>query len=519
MKSVLPQPQPASFFVPIGIGVLLQMASVGLVTAVTVIGSAPAGSRVPATAPLENSATLPAGNSPEAVPPESTPRLAASDQPAKNIDNSGAPMRDDGNSAPDEATSTEPNQAANPEMADTKHSQPAATDEPAPGEADRAPVAGNAAAAAQAKPLEDVRARSRILKIAGEGVPDEVTLCEVRVDNPSNVELELLDTEFPKLKIELEKQPVEGQSCKWTVRQVSAAGFDRVQPLGEFQITAKQLRFKWHKNADKGKLPFCRLKISADTDTEVCNLWSPVKLAALKMNIDVKAIEISTFVPPGILLPPAESMRLDFTPEGWPKHQLSRNDLALDVPSDTNFSDEDYGHDLLKIQLVLKQERGLLRLQTTWFTTIPKLSTHRGKSEVTYVEQSLKRSDLEKLVKDMITATDHWEEEADDVDKELERTEAQRDQVAEILRGNYREDLANKKTQLDQAIIDLEEEKAAAEELVTTFSSAHTAMKKLAELSHEIEENGRIEFRLVRPLQGDNKYTVISTSIIDEAPE
>ncbi len=525
MKSVLPKTPPASFFTPIGVGVLLQMACVGLVMAITVIGSAPGSGRAtreiaenkakqqapipPTPSPEISSATAPASadNQPQIASGESTTKDAANDESPKP--EGALATADDSNSAERDLVKSEV-----PAMANTDAGESAPADDGAPVTADSKDVGATTPSddALTAKPLDDIRARSRVLKIAGEGVAEEVTLCKIKTGDPKNVQLTLLDTEFPKLTMELEKLADE-KTCRWSVRQVAALGFDRVQPVGEFQLQGQQLIFRWHKDADKGKLPFCRLKISAEDDSEVCSLWAPVRAAALRVSLDAKASEIAPFVPPGIQLPPPESVRLDFSLHDWPENEQAGSELMTSQTAEIQMSDADYGQVLLRIQLALRQDHGQLKVQSSWFTTIPKLPANKGSSDITYVEQPLKRTDLEKLTREMNSIAERWKKEAEDIDKDLEKTTKQLDNVRDMLNQTFRQDLSDKEDQLNQRCSELEDEKAVAGEIQETYSKAHAAMEKLTELCQNVEKNGRLEFQLVRPLERGASNLVISTSV------
>jgi len=526
MNTAPKNPPAVSFFVPIGIGVLAQMACAGLVTAVTAIGFSSSGptssdAQTPGLVESESSDSASSGTPSQAARSGTAPLLASAGETVTGTEpDTGAPMATDGNSADRDPAGTNP--------ADSKAAEAAGTSAAASNGTAVAAASGDAPPeaepAAQTKPLDDIRTRSRLLTIAGEGIPDEIVLCQILVTDVANVKMELIGAEFSKpraLTMELEKQPIDGQSCTWSVRQVSAVGFDRVQPVGEFELKDQQLSFRWQKNADKGKLPFCRLKISADADTEVCELWSPVRTAALKVKLEALEkgpAKSSPFLPPGIQLPPAESLQLDFTLEEWPEHTASRDSLTTNEPADIIFSDHDYDPDLLRIQLTLKPEDGQLAVQALYFTSVPK-SSRKGKVEIDK-ELQLKPADLEKLVKDMATEKGRYQRELVDIDKDLQKLDAAQENLdKQVDAFGLRPELVQKQNANDRKADDLADRRTVAEELVKVYSGAHTAMGKLSELCEKIEENGRVHFQLVRPLEGGAADVVISSSVSAQATE
>lgn len=527
MNRTPPNHPSTGFFVPIGISVLGQMACAGLVTAVTALGfSSPgpesSGDQTPVLVKNESpdsttsgASTVP-GASTATTPLETDASVVAASQPVSGTaPEADAPMAAEGELADNSAAKD----VGTPVAASSAVAGAAASDDP-PATAQPTPQT-----AAQPKPLDDIRTRSRLLPIAGESLPDEIALCQIPVTDVANVRMELIGAEFSKpreVTMEMEQQPIDGQSCTWRVRQVSAAGFDRVQLVGEFQLKDQQLSFRWQKNADKGKLPFCRLKISADADTEVCELWSPVRAAALKVKLEEPekgSQKPSPFVPSGIQLPPVESLRLDFTLEEWPEHTASRDSLSTDGSADIVFSDDDYDQDLLRIELTLKSEGGQLAVQSLFFTSVPK-SSSRSKGVIDYEERQLKPADLEKLVKDMATEKGRYQRELTGLDKDLEKLDAAQENLDKLMdEVGFRQDLAAKQDGFDRKAEALAEKRTVAEEMVDVFSGAHTAMEKLSELCKEIEERGRVHFQLVRPLEGGAADVVISSSVSTQASE
>ena len=457
MNSDRPLTKSSSFFVPIGIGVLVLMSFAGLVTAVTAFGYPVSSQQLP--------------DEPPEIPV---------------VDGSGEP----GNSETPPLTTV----GGETVLSEPPEIVPGANDDPA---------------VTQTKPLDDVRTRSRILPLAGEGVPDKIALCQILVDDVTQVALELGGSEFSKprpLTLQLELQPKDTKSCTWSVSQVSASGFAPVQLIGEFVLKDQQFGFHWRANADKGKLPFCRLKISANADTEVCDLWSPVRASALKLNFNKSVQKLPPFVPPGISLPPAESLRLELTFEGWPEHERSGDILMLNETLEVVFPDNASERDLLKILLTLKTDGGQLSVRSSYFTNTPRSPARKGKSEIKYEDRELSHSDLEKLTKEMEREAAKYQRELADVERDLEKLQLAQDNLARQMAP------AAEQALLQHRFDQKEEEKTATEELVEAFSDAESAMTTLSDLCSALEGNV-VHFRLVRLPNAADPEVVISSSV------
>ena len=510
MISNRPSTESVSFFVPIGIGVLVLMGCASLVTAVTAFGYPLSSQQLPDEPPeipgvdgsVEpgNSEKPPlsgvGGETNPSVPPGSEP--GANDNPSQN-----AATKGQGN--PDEA----PEAPTLP----TDHAQPGSD-----------PLA-DVPAVTQRKPLDDVRTRSRVLPLAGEGVPDKIALCQILVNDVTDVTLELTGSEFSKprpLTLQLELQPKDTQSCTWSVSQVSASAFAPVQLIGEFVLKDQQFSFHWKASADKGKLPFCRLRISADADTEVCDLWSPVRAAALKVSFSNRVQKLPAFLPPGVALPPAESLRVELSFEGWPEHKRAGDFLALNETLEIVFPDKASNRELLKILLTLKLDRGQLAVQASHFTSTPRPPTGnvKGSMDIEFEEKKpASHADQEKLAK---TA----EKQSGKYQRELNDLSATQGQVQNSLR-NLEAQMAGGFTQAQQAqqtflrnrVDELQEQITINEELSDVFSAAKTAIEELAELCEEIEGSGHIHFELIRSSDGPNSEVVISSSVNADAAD
>jgi Skp family chaperone for outer membrane proteins len=503
----------ASFFVPICLGVVTQMFCAGLVTAVTVIGfpsrsTMNSESQTPDLVINDQMNSAESSAAPQVAAPLSDPAVVENTEPAavaESIDD--ASMATDGNATA--KTDVAPPNSPEVAVADTPPADAIAT-------ADTPPVA------APERPLNDVRTRSRLLKIAGEGIPDAVELCVISVTDVAQVNLELIGEEFSEpqpVTIQLDRQPVDGNSCTWNVKQIAASGFDRTQEVGVFSLTNQQFGFRWLKNANKGKLPFCKLKISANSDSEVCDLWSPVRAAAMKVSFNNATQKMPPFVPPGVQLPPAETLRLKLTLEGWPEHELSADTLRLNQTVEITIPQEDVDQNLLKMQLTLKADGGQLALTSSHFTSVPKTSSRKVRGEVEidvkFEEKPISHSESEKLNKNIGREAAKYQKELETIDKDLEKLQTTLDNLDEQLQSGFRQDLAAQQSLLENRQSELEGKRTAAEELSNVHSAANDAMMKLAGLCEEIEGSGRIHFELVRPLSADDGGTnvVVSSSV------
>ena len=499
------KPQSVSFFVPVGMGVLAQMFCVGLLMALMTLmtrGSTSSGPR--------NTLALAAG-----------PTEIANPQPTDTLPNSSSIPKHEAPSAASTESAAPPEPDADAPL-DLGHSDPAekSATPPAAGPSEIAAASGDTPTDAQpiatGKPLDDVRIRSRKLPLAGEGVPDEIALCLIRASDPTKVDLELLGGEFSEpqgLKVQLDPPSQAEQSYIWNVAQVSAAGFDRNQNIGEFQLKDERFSFRWLKDADKGKLPFCRLKISADADTEVCDLWSSVHPPALRVSFSNSKQKMAPFVVPGVELPPVELLQLELMFEGWPEHATSGDTLVLNEPMEMLFPEDGSDRNLLKIELILKMEGGQLAVEALHSTNVPKLPARNDKGEVIYSEKRLSHNELEKFTKDVASAVEKYQRELNTFDEELEKSQTGLDNLDRQLEKGFVQALSNQRDLRQRQKEKIEEQQAVSAGLFDTFSEAQTAMKTLSELCEEIEKTGRIHYRLIRSMGALGSEIVISSSV------
>ena len=488
------KPHPVSFFVPVGIGVLAQMFCAGLLMAITAIGFTSPGhhSAIEQTSsPTENVNPNPAGAVTDSSSiPKNEPLSAATSDPAEP--DADAPVD------PGSSTSANPPTQPSSEVSVPPGDTPAAVQ----------PVVTG-------KPLDDVRNRSRRLPIAGEGIPDEIALCLIQASDPAKVELELLGGEFAEpreITVKVDRLAQDATSCTWGVTQVSAAGLDRTQNVGEFLLKDQQFSFRWQKDADKGKLPFCKLKISADTDTEVCDLWSSVHPPALRVSFSNSNQKMAPFVAPGVKLPPVELLQLELTFEGWPEHEQSDDTLVLNESIEIEFPEEESDRNLLKTQLTLKMAGGQLAIHASHSTNVPKPPSRSDKGEVKYDEKQLSHKELAEFSSDAAATAAKYEKALNAMEKELERSQTALDKLDRQLANGFPSALANER-EIRHRMDQIEEQKSVVSDLFDTFTEAEKAMANLSELCDEIEKKGRIHFRLIRSTGAPGSEIVISSSI------
>ncbi len=492
---------PVSFFVPVGIGVLAQMFCAGLLMAITAIGFTTPGQRNA----IEQSSgpTALTNPNPEGAVTDSSsirktePLSAAASDPAVGAEtNADAPVNP-GSTDPAGKLPTEPSSA------------PSVVPGP-PGDtpaADRPVVTG--------QPLDDVRNRSRKLPIAGEGISDEIALCLIQASDPAKVNLELLGGEFAEpreLTIMVDRLPQDATSCTWAVTQVAAAGLDRTQHVGEFLLKDQQFSFCWQKDADKGKLPFCKLKITADADTEVCDLWSSVHPPALRVSFSKSNQKMAPFVAPGVKLPPVKLLQLELTFEGWPEHERSGDTLVLDETLEILFPEEDSDRNLLRTELTLKMEGGQLAIHASHSTNVPKPPSRSDKGEVKYEEKQLSHKELAEFTSDAAATAAEYQKALNAMEKELERSRTALDKLDRQLANGFAPAVANER-EIRHRIDQIEEQKSVVSDLFDTFAEAETAMTNLSELCDEIETKGRVHFRLIRSTGVPDAEIVISSSV------
>ena len=505
------KPQSESFFVPVGLSVLAQMMCAGLVTALVAFGYQAQNSHTTGADSVSSSAkTLP-----DAVEPAVANNAVASEAPA--TPGIAAPQEKESNARMSDV-SAQPDvtaqAAATDEQPATTNSKPTPDAQPASGEQ---PPTGSANAG-QPRPLDDVRTRSRLLPIAGEGVSETSDLCRIGIDDVSLVSLELPGAAFPErraLTLKIQSPVVKDGSCTWKVTQDAAAGFDRVQDLGEFRLKDHQFGFDWSKNADKGRLPFCKLRISAGADSEVCSLWTPVHSPALSLNFNNRTQRLSSFVPPGVSLPPADSLKLEITMEGWPEHQQEAEFLVDNKPVRLSFSDPESNRSLLWIVLTLKDENGQIGVDASFFTSVPQNASQRTKSvdDIRFEDKPLSHKDLEKFAKDIKKETARYQSEMDTIDAAIIKLQPRLDNLTQQLQRQFNPVVDAERDHLQASLNQLTEKQTTAQEFRDFYADGDAAAMALTELCDKLEKEARIHFRLIRLYNSGESVIASSVSV------
>ncbi len=369
-----------------------------------------------------------------------------------------------------------------------------------------------------ARALDDVRQKNRTLPLAGEGLSDEIDLCKIYTQDSAAVTLELIGGEFTvpeQTALALKPYPADAESLIWKVSQESKAGLARDQEIGEFILKDQQLHFRWFRNMDKGKLPFCRLRISVGADTEICDLWSVARSGAPKVRFTKSEQMMDEFVPSGIRLPPFEMMELDLTLVNWPEHEVNGEKLTFNETILVTFPDDESNRDLITLKLSLDKKEGRYALRGEYLFSAPVASAR--KNNVSYEEENLTEDQLKKTSDSLKSSTAKVENELDSVQQILaglnERQEVLTQQVANGA-GNQQRNLLQ---QVDKQIQDKQTEETKLETMLEELTTAAKSMEKIESLCEEIGKDGQIQYRLFRPFAGDGGDIVIATTVTEAA--
>ncbi len=532
------------FFTPVSVGILLQLFCTGIVIATTAAITLSAAPRAVTMASndassinaargdsLEQRASVAGGdhsettNAPDDSVASGTPAQTAAPNTA-TVSNpsqesaSNSHVDSEANSSPpaDGSEPTSNNSGASGAPATTTPAETAAaenvSDQAANGQSPNMSPAATTAVANGARALDDVRRKGRKLPLAGEGLSDEIELCRIFAQNPAVVTMELIGGEFTvpeQMTLVLKPLPVIANAAVWKVAQESTTALSRDQEIGEFVLKDQQLRFRWFRNMDKGKLPFCRLKISVGPDSEVCDLWAIARSEAAKVRFTKSEQMLDQFVPTGMRLPPFETLELDLTFENWPDHELSSDKLTFNETVTVTFPDDESGKDLMTLKFSLDKKDGRYGLRGEYFLNAASLSSRRRESEVRYDEKELTIDQLKKTF-------DGLESSEQKVERELGGTK----KTLEILNERLRQAVngtnnapQNVVDQLNAQIEEKESEEAEQLEILDELRAAIEATNQAQSLCEEIAAKGQIQCRLYRPFAGDGGDVVIASTITE----
>lgn len=517
------------FFTPVSVGILVQLFCAGLVMAVTAAMSL---SSSPGNLPIassdvskatENDASRIQQERPDSSRPRVTPATSNASNAAASSDNS--------------ASTTGPVTSSEPAAENTARESTAATNanagsaSPNAGNGDEMTAASPDAAVADAgtasssstpvtngRALDDVRQKRRRLPIAGEGLFDEIELCRIFAQDPGTVTLELIGGEFTvpeEMTLTLKPFPVDAKSFLWKVFQESKTGLARGQEIGEFLLKDQQLRFRWFRNMDKGKLPFCRLKISVGSESEICDLWSVARSGAARVRFAKSEQMMDEFVPSGIRLPPFEVLELELALENWPEHEVSGDKLMFNETITVTIPDDESNEDLITVKLSLDKKEGRYALRGEYFFNAPVVSTRGKKREVRYDEEKLTEDQLKKTSDSVKSSIAKVEKELAIVRQVLtalsDRQAGLMQQIANGA-GNAQRVALQK---VDDQILDKEAEEMELLNSQDELDMATMVMEKVESLCDQIGNEGQIQYRLFRPFAGDGGDVVIAATVTE----
>ena len=535
LESLPPDGMP--FFTPVSVGILVQLFCAGLVMAVTAamslsstsstLRNLPSASNDTSTDAENNASDAQRGrpDSSEHVAVAATSNAAISPENSSSANDpvastEPAAANATGESAAEDNTNTAsgtPNAARTPDAAKGAEMTGSSPDSAV---ADAGTAAATTPPVTNVRALDDVRQKSRKLPLAGEGLSDEIELCKIFARDPTIVTLEVIGGEFTvpeQITLTLKPFPVDAKSFLWKVSQESTIGLARNQEIGEFILKEQQLSFRWFRNMDKGKLPFCRLKISAGPDSEICDLWSVARSGAAKVRFAKSEQVMDEFVPSGIRLPPFEILELDLTLENWPAHEVSGEKLTFNETITVTFPDDESNKDLITLNFSLDKKEGRYALRGEYLFNAPVVSTRRKKTEVRYDEEELTEDQLKKTSDSLKSSTAKVEKELDSLQQILTVLNNRRaDLVQQIANGagNLQRVALQ---QVDAQITDKETEEMTLRNSQEELNAAAIVLEKVNLLCAEISNEGQMQYRLFRPFAGDGGDIVIAATITGPA--
>ena len=368
--------------------------------------------------------------------------------------------------------------------------------------------------------VDDVRQKSRKLPLAGEGLSDEIDLCKIFAQDPATVTLQLIGGEFTvpeQMTLTLKPFPVDAKSFLWKVSQESTSGLARNQEIGEFILKEQQLSFRWFRNMDKGKLPFCRLKISVGPDSEICDLWSVARSGAAKVRFAKSEQLMDEFVPSGIRLPPFEILELDLTLENWPEHKVSGEKLTFNETITVTFPDDESNNDLITLKLSLDRKEGRYALRGEYLFNAPVVSTRRKKTEVHYEEEKLTEDQLKKTSDSLKSSASKVEKDLDSVQQILTALNDRRAGLVQQISNGAGNAQRAALQQVDAQITDKEDAETELQTAQEELNVAAITVEKVKSLCEDIGNQGRIQYRLYRPFAGDGGDLVIAATVTEPA--
>jgi len=366
------------------------------------------------------------------------------------------------------------------------------------------------------RPLDDIRARSNLLPIAGI-TADGAALCALPVADPGEVELALEGSEFQDktgARLSL-SAPAEKTDRIWQVEQNAATGLGKPQDCGTFSLQDGQLRYKPGPDG-MARLPFCLLKVTAGSgagrETELCQLWKPLVSKDVPISLEGNRLE-QPVIPAELPALPAKSLNITVLADGFGDTDFpDGNALTAEKPVVLEIYDPELAGELLfSAKLSLEEGRSGAVFVISYEATIERVQVRNLK--VTSEEETVpfSRPGVEKIAE---AASDEIESIQKLVDRrvqpEIEKLEKAIDQQQKN-RGSPA--LARLEKELEKhldAIDELDEAIIALDNLILWAETA-------AEVCQDLEGTARIGLKVVRTTSDGHEIPVLNTQLASES--
>ncbi len=185
-------------------------------------------------------------------------------------------------------------------------------------------------------PFRDIHARNHALPLprrefqpSGEGTKS-AKLANIFVHSPQACDLTILGDQYVLdggRRFVVDSEDGDGVRT-WNVRPTSPGAIGTPPSIGAFTLRDHSLEFQWNPGAQPGDRPahlaYCLLKLEVDGKSERCRLGNPREIEPPKIDWNAVPPSAPIDIAPA-LLPLAENVRVDFTPGGFPAHELTGN--------------------------------------------------------------------------------------------------------------------------------------------------------------------------------------------------
>lgn len=511
---------PVTFFVSVAVGVLGCLGGVAAVCGVTLSGLDAADNSVAMTQSdvsdddgTVGSRSMSTGDSSDLVPGETTLPShrgnPADDEPPDQSNSFDVPEPD---MQADDATDAQPTQDEAPAATgppQTAETSDDATPQDASDDGEAPASSGNAAG-----PLDDVRSRdNRLMILSDSDDEDLIPLCRIAVNDPQQLELELIDAQFKDTSqtvLQLTRG-VESEANEWSVRQQASVGIGRKQELGRFRLQDGMLGFSWEPRAGRRFLPFCRLKLTAtqgdSQDSEVCSLSQPVTGPPLQLTFKSPSGDIE-LLSSGLALPPTSCLHLELELDSISGADLSPSSVVeAEQPIEVALIDLVTDDDLFTTTLQLHADHDELRFHYEHSAVIPGTSSRPGRQNKR--RQKISVEQLEKMLKRTSRNLDRLQRMLADKSEEQTRLEerATNGQGARSPRGRFAPGspaLQKQMQRLEEECRELEDRLAETEQLPEWLEAALTACE-------DIESDGKVHYRLFRKPDNGDEIDIVTS--------